>query len=156
MQEKKKITSLNDVLATLFHELKIEDRMAYARLYTTWRHAVGEQISRNAHPAGLRGGILFVNVASSVWMQQLAFLKQEILDKLTAAPGLAHLKDIRFRIGPLPQAPGDVAEEPLPELSEQEREEISRQTEVIADPELRDIFRGLIAAHRKNRKQREA
>ena len=146
---------MNEVLGSLFRDLKVEDRMAYARLSTTWRYAVGEQISRNAYPVGLRDGILFVNVANSVWMQQLVFLKQEILEKLAKDLGAIKLKDIRFKIGPLPRAFCESGTKPLPELSARERELIARQTEPIADPELRDMFRRVIAAHLQHRKRRE-
>lgn len=155
MSTTKHIPSLHDILGELFHDLKIEDRMAYAQLYKAWRHAVGEQISRNTHPVGVRGGILFVNVASSVWMQQLAFLKQEILEKLTKDTAVMKLKDIRFKIGPLPQSSRESSSEPLSELSASDHEQISRQIEPIADPELRETFRRVIAAHLRNRRQRE-
>ena len=146
------IPSLSDVLSALFHDLKIEGRMAYGAIYKIWMTAVGEQIARNAYPAAFRGGILFVNVVSSVWMQELSFLKENILEKLNRELKGAKLKDIRFKIGPVPQT-GDVFCEPLPSLNAEEVESIRRETASIADPELRETFQRVIAAHLKNKKK---
>jgi len=152
MPTTKQMPSLHDVLAALFHDLKIEGRMEYGAVYKIWPETVGGHIARNAHPAACRGGVLFVNVASSVWMQELSFLKEKILSELNARLGSAKLKDIRFKIGPLPQS-ADACREPLPPLSPEEIEAIRQETAAIADPELRDTFQRVIAAHVKNKKK---
>lgn len=153
MPTTKHIPSLHDVLAELFRALKIEGRMEYGAVYKIWSEAVGEQIARNAYPAAFRGGTLFVNVASSPWMQELSFLKGKILEKLNSRLGNARLKDIRFKIGPLPQDTSAASREPLPSLSAEELKNIREETAPIADPELRETFQRVIAAHLQNRKK---
>jgi len=116
---------------------------------------VGEQISRVTAPASLRSGVLCVTVASSVWMQQLVFLKEDILRQVNARLGSrSQLADIRFRIGQVP-APHRGGEEALPMLSDEELQRIQRQTEAIQDPDLRQTFQRVIAAYLRNRRNRD-
>ena len=154
MKKSKHIPSLNEVLGTLFHDMKIESRMEHVMLRKVWQQAVGEQIANNTAPANVRNGVLFVNVASSVWMQQLNFMKDQILEKLN--PRLSEknrLKEIRFKIGALPQAFSRASAEPLPALSAQEQEQVAHETASIHDPELREIFQGVVSAHLRNKKR---
>ncbi|MCX8043593.1 MAG: DUF721 domain-containing protein [Desulfobacterota bacterium] len=154
MTTTKYIPSLHDVLSSLFRDLNIEDKMTYRGILPIWRKVVGEQIACNAYPAAVRGNILFVNVANSVWMQQLAFMKKEILDKLNTALGsAARLTDIRFKIGPLPHSADTSPDGLLSQLSSQELQQIEHQTASIADPELREIFQRVVAAHLRNKKK---
>lgn len=156
MKKSKHIPSINEVLGALFHDMKIESRMEHVMLHKVWQQAVGEQIANNTAPANVRNGVLFVNVASSVWMQQLNFLRDQILEKLNARlSNKSQLKEIRFKIGVLPQSFSKVSAEPLPSLSEQEREQVAHETASISDPELRDIFQGVISAHLRNKKRHD-
>ena len=42
-----------------------------------------------------------VNVSSAPWMQQLQFLKPELIEKLNETLGKELVEDIRFKIGPV-------------------------------------------------------
>ncbi len=46
-----------------------------------WPKYVGEAAARVSHPSRIRSGTITVVVRDPVWMQQLSFLKQGILDK---------------------------------------------------------------------------
>jgi len=146
--------SLNDTLRNLFQSLHIEDRMQYASVVRAWHEAVGEQIRGVTAPASLRRGVLYVTVASSVWMQQLVFLKEDILCQVNARLGSSRLTDIRFRIGHVP-VPHREGEDALPVLSDEELQRIHQQTAAIHDPDLRQTFQRVIAAHFRNRKNRD-
>lgn len=73
-------------------------------LYGLWEHwaeAVGPVIEKNARPAAIKGRLLLVNVSSAPWIQQLQYLKEELIQKLNQALGRDAVGDIRFKIGPL-------------------------------------------------------
>jgi predicted nucleic acid-binding Zn ribbon protein len=71
-------------------------------VWTFWDRIVGENLARNAQPAAFKQRTLVVHVSGSVWLQELHFQKQELIQKLNKAAGGRVVDDIRFKIGPLP------------------------------------------------------
>ena len=84
MRKRSLLTTLDSVLKDVAHDLKFEDKMEQVMLYRLWNEAVGEQIARNASPVLVRADVLHVNVSSSVWVQQLQFLRDTMLEKINA------------------------------------------------------------------------
>ncbi len=127
--------------------------MANVKIRGIWDQAVGERIAENTVPESMRRGVLFVNVASSVWMQQLHFLKDEILEKVNNELDSTRIKEIRFKIG---KTPGSAPKTPemLPALDKKEMAEIEKQSSSIEDADLRRSFQHLMATHFKNRKSK--
>ncbi len=70
-------------------------------VWDVWGAAVGEQIGENTSPAAFKGRLLIVNVTNSVWVQQLWFLKKEIIDKVNRSLGEDLVGEIKFKIGPV-------------------------------------------------------
>ena len=70
-----------------------------AKLWDLWEDAVGEQIAENTRPAAFKGKILIVYVSSSTWMQQLQFLKKDMITKINTVLGEELIEEIKFRIG---------------------------------------------------------
>jgi hypothetical protein len=79
-----------------------------------WDEAVGEQVARRSRPSRLKNRTLHVKVASSAWMHELQLLSPAILAKLAERPELARVEELRFELGPLPQAPAARGEPPKP------------------------------------------
>jgi predicted nucleic acid-binding Zn ribbon protein len=97
--------------------------------------------------------VLHVNVSSSVWVQQLQFLRDTMLEKINANLSGRKIKDIRFKIGPLPAAPPQHdAAAPLPELDDNEKLATQAESARISDPELREAFQDFMAAYLKSHK----
>ncbi len=71
------------------------------RIWDLWESAIEGPIAENAHPAAFKGKLLLVHVSSSVWIQQLQFLKVEIMNKINEAAGKELVGEIRFKIGPV-------------------------------------------------------
>lgn len=69
------------------------------RLWQQWEDVVGSTIAQNTRPEAIKGKLLLVNVSSAPWMQQLQFLKPELIDKLNRTLGKEVVRDIRFQIG---------------------------------------------------------
>lgn len=70
-------------------------------IWNKWDEAVGKTIADNARPAAFNGNILIVHAESSVWIQQLQFLKKELTAKINSAIGECVVKEIKFKIGPV-------------------------------------------------------
>jgi predicted nucleic acid-binding Zn ribbon protein len=72
---------------------------AVLRLTTRWEEIVGAEVAAHAWPSDLRGGVLEVTAASSVWAQHLQLRREEILAELAAALGEHAPTGLRFRVG---------------------------------------------------------
>jgi predicted nucleic acid-binding Zn ribbon protein len=88
---------VRDVCRSCRHEADAE----MTQVWEHWNTAVGETIARNAQPAAFRGSTLVVVVSSSVWRQELRYLKATIIENVNTALGQALVKEIKFKVGSL-------------------------------------------------------
>jgi predicted nucleic acid-binding Zn ribbon protein len=126
------------------------------RLVTEWSRMVGERIAARAWPDGLERGVLYVRVVSSAWMHELAFLREPLIEaarQVTGNPPL--VREIRFHLGGRRSSGSDdlvgnlarrrraarPAPPPPPPISPEAAAHIDRETQGIADDELREIIR---------------
>ncbi|MFO7962873.1 MAG: DUF721 domain-containing protein [Desulfobacterales bacterium] len=66
-----------------------------------WPDAVGTLTAKSAVPVAFKGKTLVVNVAGSIWLQELRYVKQDIVESINQGLGDSALEDIHFRIGPV-------------------------------------------------------
>lgn len=70
-------------------------------IWDSWRRSVGAVVGANTRPAAVRGKTLIVHVSNSVWMQELQFLKKDIIKKINSDLKKDFVEEIKFKIGPL-------------------------------------------------------
>lgn len=92
---------LGGILQKALEASSIDVDLNLHRLWEQWTDLVGPTIAQNARPAAIKGKLLLVHVSSAPWMQQLHYLKNELMGKLNSALGKESVKDIRFKIGPV-------------------------------------------------------
>lgn len=102
--------------------------------YETWRAVVGDRVAERARPGNLRGGVLTVHVASSVWAQELSLLSTTILERLTKAGIVA--ERLRFRVGEIEAAPRRASANPNPQKRALP-DDLTRRLDAIPDERLR-------------------
>jgi predicted nucleic acid-binding Zn ribbon protein len=88
---------IESVLSDVLAKLGLGKRLAQWRAVEIWSDVVGEQIARAATADRIDQGKLIVRVNSSVWRNELVFLKADIIKKLNDALGDDIVKDIVFR-----------------------------------------------------------
>lgn len=145
----KKASRVSDLLEEVLSAQGLRSVTWMVRLSSEWHEIVGPLLAGKTCPARLKNGVLTVLVRNHAWAQELQLRKPDLLDRINAVLG-GEARDIRFAVGPLPDAePGD-PEAPresanLPPFAEPEG--ISG----VADPETREILRSLArrAARRK-------
>jgi hypothetical protein len=113
-------------------------------LIDAWNRAAGPQIAAKAQPDRLREEVLYVRVATSVWMHELQFMKQDIISKLNGILGGTKVSQIRFFIGEV-EAPrvSHTGPDVLPDardLKAEEKDYIRETLAGVADPDLKDIL----------------
>jgi hypothetical protein len=106
-------------------------------------------------------GVLHVCVASSVWLQELRFLKEEILERFNGVSRLVPLEDIRFVQGEVKKEnPPGVGKDPLPFkvkdlLTPRDHRIMTESLQVLSDPELKEIIRRVMEKEIVRRRFRE-
>ncbi|MDA8100660.1 MAG: DUF721 domain-containing protein [Nitrospiraceae bacterium] len=127
------------------------------RLFVRWSGIVGQAIGRHARPTALRAKKLTVTVDSSAWMQQLSLLRPEIVAKVNSALGEQAVESITLRMGEVegPAPAREVYQPPTGTLAPDEAKKVDESASAIADPELREAFRHLMAKDLLNKKRRK-
>ncbi len=87
------------ILERVFSSLDLGIKAKQYQIWEIWEEVVGSAIAHQTQPFRVRNMILWVNVTSSTWMQQLEFMKRQIVKKLNDRMGEKLINDIRFRIG---------------------------------------------------------
>lgn len=73
---------LSEFLPDLLDELNLSDKIIEQKAILLWSRAVGKEVKKHTKPYNIENGLLVVLVDNSVWMNQLTFLRTEIIKKL--------------------------------------------------------------------------
>ncbi len=121
------------------------DAIPLVALTAAWPAVVGDAIARQAWPLRVaRDGTLHVATASAAWAHELAFLGDEIIERLRARLGDEAPAKMRCAVGPIPAAdtPDAGPSEPVPstdDIPDEVRSEAAAAAAAITDPELRAL-----------------
>jgi predicted nucleic acid-binding Zn ribbon protein len=90
--------SLGEILSRLFTARGWGRRQGRLHLERAWEEVIGPEQAPYTRVAGLRRGVLEVEVANSVLLQELAhFHKRRLLEQLRGRLTSTTLTDLRFR-----------------------------------------------------------
>jgi predicted nucleic acid-binding Zn ribbon protein len=78
-----------------------------ARAYTTWMKAIGPDIAAATRPRRFSRGTLTVRCESSVWANELTYLADVILAKMSEVDPGHPVRRLRFEAGSGPAEQGD-------------------------------------------------
>lgn len=103
------------LVAQILRRLGLDRRFEEYRAVLGWAEVVGPQIAAQSRAAAVRDGVLFVEVASNVWMQELGLLRDNIMERLNAHLGKPLVRKIVLSIAQEPhrQPPATGEEEEL-------------------------------------------
>jgi len=155
--------SMGEVLEKFFKRAGMNRRIQEQRILNCWEKAVGEGIAEKTQAVSVRNRVLQVKVVNSVWMQELQFMKELIMQKMKQEAGNNILQGIRFfigEIGPSKKESGNPKERGAGKdgtslgLTEAERERISRALSGLTDPEMSEILGRIYAKGLAARKDR--
>ena len=104
---------MHQLLHTVFKDKKWRNRLELHAVFDFWEKTVGSDIAAIAQPSLIRGNVLWVRVADSVWMQQLHLQKMLLLEKLNQRLPGAKLTDIHLQLdSSLKQPPKTLTRKP--------------------------------------------
>ena len=90
---------MDSILDRLIARMGITGRLEREKAVVFWEEAVGSSIARRAAAVSISGGRLVVAVENSAWLQELALMKESIIEKVNSRVGKPVVEDIVFRIG---------------------------------------------------------
>jgi predicted nucleic acid-binding Zn ribbon protein len=91
------------LLGSLLRRLGLDRRLAEWRAVEAWPQVVGPAIAAQTRAVAVRDGVLFVDVASNVWMQELGLLRENIAERLNAHLGATLVRKVVLSIERAPR-----------------------------------------------------
>ena len=145
--------AISNLLGEVLRGTPVEKRLDEGRIWLVWEQAVGSRIASHAVPAAFRDGTLTLTVDSAPWMQQLNYLKQELIAKVNGELREEMVKEIQMKAGrvKVPAPPAAPWVQKRRQLTVEELAWIAEQSDSVSDPELRAVFERLIRKDRENR-----
>ena len=137
----------------------ITDEIRANRVLTEWAELVGAKIAARTRPDGVTDRLLWIEVATSAWLQELNLLRPQLLRGLIERIGEPALfDDLRFRLAgrqrrdPVVLRGARKAEPPLPRpvgppATGAARERIVREVGTVDDEELRELIARVRIVH---------
>ncbi len=93
---------LGDILPQLMARTGFHRVHGVDQLRQTWQQLIGPALAQFTTTGTLKGGTLEIIVAHSTMMQEIGFRKTQLLAQLKAELPSQTIKDLRFRVGPIP------------------------------------------------------
>jgi len=149
-----RLQPIGEILSSAFRKRGLGGRLEENAILKLWPKAVGAQIAAQTEPECLRSGTLFVKTTSSVWVQQLHFMKDDIRNKLNDLGGKTAVKEIHFTVGLSPsraKAGRDMDSEKIV-LRDRDVQMISDCTKTLTDPELASVVKRVMRAEISRRR----
>jgi predicted nucleic acid-binding Zn ribbon protein len=72
--------------------------VTFDRAIEAWPGIVGPAVAEQARAVAIREGVLFVDVATNVWMQELGLMRDSIVERLNAHLGAPLVRKIVLSI----------------------------------------------------------
>lgn len=105
------------------------------RLSMAWTSVAGKRAAAHTRPAWIRKDVLWVYVSSSAWMQELGYMKPEILDRANDCLGSVVLVDIRWLQQPADDISFQAVELKVPDrvIAPEKEEYFLQMSKTVAD-----------------------
>jgi len=94
-----KMIDISSVINSLSMSLGFEQKMVESSIQQRWEEIMGEKIANHTIPGQIRYKKLYIHVDNPVWMHQLLFLKDEILNRVNCTIGREIINEVRFKLG---------------------------------------------------------
>jgi predicted nucleic acid-binding Zn ribbon protein len=89
---------VGEALSRVLDKLGVAKEVASQSAVPRWADTVGEKIAGVTRAKAVAGGVLFVEVRSSAWLNELNLMRREILGRLNAGQRDARIERIVFTL----------------------------------------------------------
>jgi hypothetical protein len=91
-------THIKELIDQIIGNCRISDNSEFIEIQKIWMRNFDTDITKNAQPAALKNGILFIHVKSSTLIHQLRFMVNDIIAVMNQSLGDDRISDIKFKI----------------------------------------------------------
>jgi predicted nucleic acid-binding Zn ribbon protein len=141
---RKEPAPLGAILGSLFAGTPLGARLKESRIWLLWDETVGPTVAAKAQPVNFRDGILTVAVTSAPWLQQLNFMKRQLVSQLNEACGEQLVQEIFLKAGSRQREQEMPPTRPVRCVANLTPERIAEIAALSGDPELARIFAHLL------------
>lgn len=99
-KRKSYVSPLGALVTSVMRNMADKNRNVHPEIWARWHNIVGPQMYKQAFPKSLKGTTLTVGVKNSSWLQELSFIKFQIVDRLNEEVGPNVVRDIRLVLEP--------------------------------------------------------
>ncbi len=99
MQKKSFPTPIAQILGKTAQKRGWSYKLRQHQIWNSWDSLVGPAMAKHAQPAKWWKKTLLIRVSNSTWLQELSYMKKNLLKKIQAALPNVKIEDIRFEIG---------------------------------------------------------
>jgi predicted nucleic acid-binding Zn ribbon protein len=92
------VEAVGGVLGRILEGFGLTREMSGWLAVEAWPKLVGPRIARHTHAVAFHDGTLQVEVEGSAWMQELSYLKRELVQRINQGLGAEHVRDVRFTL----------------------------------------------------------
>ncbi len=96
---KSELIPVGDIITTLLTDGTLPYKQDDVEIWRVWKEVVGQTYAENSRPSKIRKKQLTVTVSDSIWLQELTFFKEIILEKLNTKLGRKAVDKIDIRVG---------------------------------------------------------
>ena len=93
-----RVEAVGGVLGRVLQQLGLNREMAGWRAVSAWPELVGPRVASHARAVAFRDGTLHVEVEGSAWMQELAYLKRDLVRRINQQLGGDDVRDVRLML----------------------------------------------------------
>ncbi|MBI3398202.1 MAG: DUF721 domain-containing protein [Deltaproteobacteria bacterium] len=147
MTSAKGLSRIGDILDIPFSTSGFDKVVKGLFISRIWRKTVGPTIAKKTIPLKLAGKTLYVTVATSTWLEELKYLKGDIINKINNELQEQAVEEIVFRLGKIAEKDtskqsSDSNHQPLScHVSQKEIDNIEKLVKHIKNEELRETIR---------------
>lgn len=98
-RSRSELIPVGDIIAALMTDGTLPYRPDDVEIWRVWKEVVGKTYAENARPSKIRKKQLTVTVSDSIWLQELTFHKDIIVEKLNRKLGRKAVNSIKIRVG---------------------------------------------------------
>ena len=89
---------VDHLLIPIIRDLGISDGIKLSEVKKNWHTIFSEPLSSHMSPCKVSEGEILLTVDSPIWLQELHYLKEDIVEKLSSYG----IREVRFRLGRVP------------------------------------------------------
>lgn len=155
MTSTKEPVKIGNILSVFWRNNTPNAMANWFRIISIWPKIAGINIAKRARPLKIVGKTLYLTVETSAWMEELKYIKEDIIKKINNELQDTAVEDIIFRLGKITLAPTRRPNSnPLAynvhttQLSQKEMNNIDRLVVSVKDDGLKEAIRRAIIANK--------